>query len=146
MARIMTITRSGMTPEAIEELISRRVDEALATQEANRNARLIDENQSQNGDDNDNGSGGNGNHGNNNGNGNRKENGFPEENERLRGSSRVYQITFKGIGVNIIAPADALQEHRVISNDVQLVIVIGYTNGESSPNRSIHNIRAYYGE
>ncbi|GKC47505.1 putative reverse transcriptase domain-containing protein, partial [Tanacetum coccineum] len=71
MARIMTITRFGMTPEAIEELISRRVDEALAAQEANRNARLIDENQSQNRDDNDNGSGGNGNHGNNNGNGNR---------------------------------------------------------------------------
>ncbi|GKE50897.1 hypothetical protein Tco_1486053 [Tanacetum coccineum] len=73
MARIMTITRSGMTPEAIEELMFQRVDKALAAQEANRNARLIDENQSQNGDDNDNGSGGNGNHGNNNGNGNRKE-------------------------------------------------------------------------
>ncbi|GKC34847.1 putative reverse transcriptase domain-containing protein [Tanacetum coccineum] len=47
MARIMTITRSGMTPEDIEELISR-----------------------QNGDDNNNESGGNGNHGNNNGDGN----------------------------------------------------------------------------
>ncbi|GJY52673.1 hypothetical protein Tco_0443520 [Tanacetum coccineum] len=68
--QIMTITRSGMTPEAIEELISRRVEEALAAQEANRNAGLIDENQSQNRDDNDNGSGGNGNHGNNNGDGN----------------------------------------------------------------------------
>ncbi|GKB94881.1 putative reverse transcriptase domain-containing protein [Tanacetum coccineum] len=47
MARIMTITRSGMTPEAIEELISH-----------------------QDRDDNDNESGGNGNHGNNNGDGN----------------------------------------------------------------------------
>ncbi|GKC84079.1 hypothetical protein Tco_1139796 [Tanacetum coccineum] len=64
---IMTITRSGMTLEAIEELISWRVEEALAAQEANRNAGLIDENQTQNGDDNDNGSGGNRNHGNNNG-------------------------------------------------------------------------------
>nr|GEW28776.1 hypothetical protein [Tanacetum cinerariifolium] len=67
---IMTITRSGITPEAIEELIFRCVEEALAAQEANSNARLIDENQSQNGDDNDNKSEGNGNHGNNNGNGN----------------------------------------------------------------------------
>nr|GEX09209.1 hypothetical protein [Tanacetum cinerariifolium] len=56
--------------QAIEELISRRVEEALAAQEANRNAGLLDENQSQNGDDNDNGSGGNGNHGNNNRDGN----------------------------------------------------------------------------
>ncbi|GJV33430.1 hypothetical protein Tco_1393830 [Tanacetum coccineum] len=54
--RIMTITRSGMTPEAIEELITRRVEEALAAQEANRNAGLIGENQSQNGDGDDNGS------------------------------------------------------------------------------------------
>nr|GEU54734.1 hypothetical protein [Tanacetum cinerariifolium] len=54
--------------ETIKELISQRVDEALAAQEANHNAGLIDENQSQNRDDNDNGSRGNGNHGNNNGN------------------------------------------------------------------------------
>ncbi|GKE89416.1 hypothetical protein Tco_1566891, partial [Tanacetum coccineum] len=53
--RIMTITRSGMTSEAIEELITRRVEEALAAQEANRNAGLIGENQSQNGDGDDNG-------------------------------------------------------------------------------------------
>ncbi|GJY09372.1 reverse transcriptase domain-containing protein [Tanacetum coccineum] len=70
MARIMIITRSGMNPEAIEELISWRVEEVLAAQEVNRNAGLIDENQSQNGDDNDNGSGGNGKHGNHNGDGN----------------------------------------------------------------------------
>nr|GEU40415.1 hypothetical protein [Tanacetum cinerariifolium] len=64
---IITITRSGMTPKAIEELIARRVEEALAAQEANLNAGLLDENQSQNGDDNDNESRGNGNHGNNKG-------------------------------------------------------------------------------
>ncbi|GKB45431.1 putative reverse transcriptase domain-containing protein [Tanacetum coccineum] len=56
-----------MTPEAIEELISQWVVEALVAQEANRNAGLIRENQSQNGDDDDNE---NGNHGNNNGDGN----------------------------------------------------------------------------
>ncbi|GJY16697.1 putative reverse transcriptase domain-containing protein [Tanacetum coccineum] len=70
MARIMTITHSGMTPEAIEELISWRVEEALAAQEAHHNAGIINENQSQNGDDNDNKIRGNGNHGNNNGDGN----------------------------------------------------------------------------
>ncbi|GKB81126.1 putative reverse transcriptase domain-containing protein [Tanacetum coccineum] len=63
----MTITRSGMTPEAIEELISQWVAEALVAQEANRNAGLIGENQSHNGDDDDNK---NGNHGNNNRDGN----------------------------------------------------------------------------
>nr|GEU67969.1 hypothetical protein [Tanacetum cinerariifolium] len=64
---IMTINHSGMNPEAIKELISRRVEEALVAQEANRNAGLISKNQSQNGDDDDNRSRGNGNHGNNNG-------------------------------------------------------------------------------
>nr|GEX16155.1 hypothetical protein [Tanacetum cinerariifolium] len=66
-AIIMTITRSGMTPEDIKELISRHIEEALATLEANRNVGLLNENQIQNQDDNDNISGGNGNHGNNNG-------------------------------------------------------------------------------
>ncbi|GKG62469.1 hypothetical protein Tco_0634242, partial [Tanacetum coccineum] len=60
-----------MTPEAIEELISQRVAEALSAQEANRNAGLVVEGQSDNGDDNDNRNGGNVNHGNNNGDGNR---------------------------------------------------------------------------
>nr|GEW86039.1 reverse transcriptase domain-containing protein [Tanacetum cinerariifolium] len=64
------IERLGQLEEAIEELISRRMEEALAAQEANRNAGLIDKNQSQNRDDNDNGSGGNGNHANHNGDGN----------------------------------------------------------------------------
>ncbi|GJQ89648.1 putative reverse transcriptase domain-containing protein [Tanacetum coccineum] len=67
----MTITRSGMTPKAIEKLISQQVAEALAAQEANHNARLIVESQSQNRDDDDNGNGGNGNHSNNNRDGNR---------------------------------------------------------------------------
>ncbi|GKB21342.1 reverse transcriptase domain-containing protein [Tanacetum coccineum] len=56
----MTITRSGMTPEAIEELINRRVEEALAAHEATRAANALEaENQSQNGSDGDNGNGGN---------------------------------------------------------------------------------------
>ncbi|GKA89659.1 hypothetical protein Tco_0811471 [Tanacetum coccineum] len=60
--RTMTITRSGMTPEAIEELVNRRVEEALAAHEATRAANALEtENQSQNGSDGDNGNGGNGN-------------------------------------------------------------------------------------
>nr|GEU70064.1 hypothetical protein [Tanacetum cinerariifolium] len=54
----------------IKEIISQRVEEALAAQEANRNAGLIVEIQSHNGYDNDNKSRGNGNHGNNSGDGN----------------------------------------------------------------------------
>ncbi|GKA11171.1 reverse transcriptase domain-containing protein [Tanacetum coccineum] len=60
----MTITRSGMTPEAIEELVNRRVEEALAAHEATRAANALEtKNQSQNGSDGDsgNGNGGNGN-------------------------------------------------------------------------------------
>ncbi|GKA75647.1 hypothetical protein Tco_0782025 [Tanacetum coccineum] len=70
----MTITRSGMTPEAIEELVNRRVEEALAAHEATRAANALEaENQSQNGSDGDNGNGGNGNGENGNGgNGNPK--------------------------------------------------------------------------
>ncbi|GJT35360.1 putative reverse transcriptase domain-containing protein [Tanacetum coccineum] len=68
----MTITRSGMTPEAIEELVNRRVEEALTTYEEARAANALEaENQSQNGSDGDNGNGGNGNGGN----GNPNENG-----------------------------------------------------------------------
>ncbi|GKG24031.1 hypothetical protein Tco_0392067, partial [Tanacetum coccineum] len=37
----MTITRSGMTPEAIEELVNRRVEEALAAYEATRAANAL---------------------------------------------------------------------------------------------------------
>ncbi|GKD99681.1 reverse transcriptase domain-containing protein [Tanacetum coccineum] len=41
---IMTITRSGMTPEAIEELINQRVAEALAAYKANHTDGLVVEN------------------------------------------------------------------------------------------------------
>ncbi|GJR16026.1 reverse transcriptase domain-containing protein [Tanacetum coccineum] len=51
----MTITRSGMTQEVIEELINRRVAEALAVYEANRATELVVESQSQNGDNDNNG-------------------------------------------------------------------------------------------
>ncbi|GJW76768.1 putative reverse transcriptase domain-containing protein [Tanacetum coccineum] len=70
----MTITRSGMTPEAIEELVNRRVEEALAAYEATRAANALEaENQSQNGSDGDNGNGENGNGGNGNPNKNGRE-------------------------------------------------------------------------
>ncbi|GJR49241.1 hypothetical protein Tco_1399762 [Tanacetum coccineum] len=73
----MTITRSGMTPEAIEELVNRHVEEALAAHEATRAANALEaENQSQNGSDSNNGNGGNGNGENGNGgNGNPNKNG-----------------------------------------------------------------------
>nr|GEV96241.1 putative reverse transcriptase domain-containing protein [Tanacetum cinerariifolium] len=58
----MIIPCSGMTPEAIEELVNRRVEEALAAQEATCAANALEaENQSQNGSNGDNGNGGNGN-------------------------------------------------------------------------------------
>ncbi|GKD35495.1 putative reverse transcriptase domain-containing protein, partial [Tanacetum coccineum] len=74
----MTIIRSGMTPEAIEELVNRRVEEALATYEATHAANALEAKiQSQNGSDGDNGNGGNGNGGDGNGG-----NGNPNENNR----------------------------------------------------------------
>ncbi|GJW96358.1 hypothetical protein Tco_0178166 [Tanacetum coccineum] len=57
---IMTITRFGMTPEAIEELINQLVVEALAAYEANHAAGLVVESESQNRNGDGNG-GGNGN-------------------------------------------------------------------------------------
>ncbi|GKG25638.1 hypothetical protein Tco_0398784 [Tanacetum coccineum] len=58
----MTVTRSGMPPEGIEELINRHVKEALAAHEATCAANALKaENQSQNGSDDDNGNGDNGN-------------------------------------------------------------------------------------
>ncbi|GKC37605.1 hypothetical protein Tco_1049989 [Tanacetum coccineum] len=54
----MTITRSGMTPKAIEELINQRVEEAIAAHEEARDADAFEtENQSQNASDGENGNG-----------------------------------------------------------------------------------------
>ncbi|GJW20859.1 hypothetical protein Tco_0031481 [Tanacetum coccineum] len=79
----MTITRSGMTPEAIEELVNRRVEEALAAYEATRAANALEaESQSQNGSDGDNGNGGNGNGGNGNGGNGNGGNENPNGNDR----------------------------------------------------------------
>ncbi|GKA96709.1 hypothetical protein Tco_0818804 [Tanacetum coccineum] len=77
LRRTMTITCFGMTPEAIEELINRRVEEELAAHEATRAANALEaENQSQNGSDGGNGDGENRNGENGNGgNGNPNENG-----------------------------------------------------------------------
>nr|GEX11166.1 hypothetical protein [Tanacetum cinerariifolium] len=58
----MTLTRSGITPEAIKELVNQSVEEALvAYEEAHATNALEAENQSQNGNDGDNKNGGNGN-------------------------------------------------------------------------------------
>ncbi|GKB30231.1 putative reverse transcriptase domain-containing protein, partial [Tanacetum coccineum] len=79
---IMTITRSGMTPKAIEELINQRVAEALATYEANRAADLVVESQSQNGEDGNNRNGGGNGNGNGRGNGNGNDGGNGNGNGR----------------------------------------------------------------
>nr|GEX30884.1 hypothetical protein [Tanacetum cinerariifolium] len=64
----MNITRFGMTPEAIEELVNRCVEEALAAYEATDATNTLEaENQSQNDSDGDIGNGGNGNGDNGNG-------------------------------------------------------------------------------
>nr|GEY92547.1 hypothetical protein [Tanacetum cinerariifolium] len=55
----MTITRSSMTPKAIEELVYRLMEEALAAYEARAANAFEAENQSQNGNDGDNGNSGN---------------------------------------------------------------------------------------
>ncbi|GKC83003.1 hypothetical protein Tco_1138720 [Tanacetum coccineum] len=55
----MTITHLGMTPKAIEELVNRRVEEALPAYEETRAANALKaESQSQNGSNGDNGNGG----------------------------------------------------------------------------------------
>ncbi|GKG40244.1 hypothetical protein Tco_0467021, partial [Tanacetum coccineum] len=64
----MTITHSGITLVAIEELVNQRVEEALAAYEATRAANALEaESQSQNGSDDENGNSGNGNGGDGNG-------------------------------------------------------------------------------
>ncbi|GJX78934.1 putative reverse transcriptase domain-containing protein [Tanacetum coccineum] len=81
--RDMTITRSRMTPKAIEELIAQRVAEALANYEATCAANALEaESQSQNGSDGDNGNGNGGNRNGNHGDGGNNENGNPNENGR----------------------------------------------------------------
>ncbi|GKD03536.1 hypothetical protein Tco_1178510 [Tanacetum coccineum] len=65
---ITSRTRSGMTAKAIEELVNRQVEEALAAYEATRAANALEvESQSQNGSDDENGNSGNGNGGDGNG-------------------------------------------------------------------------------
>ncbi|GKA78629.1 putative reverse transcriptase domain-containing protein [Tanacetum coccineum] len=80
----MTVTSSGMTLEAIEELVIWRVEEALTAYEVTRTANALEaESQSQNGNENDNRNGGDGNDGDGNGG-----NGNPNENNR--GGLRKY--------------------------------------------------------
>ncbi|GKA71631.1 putative reverse transcriptase domain-containing protein, partial [Tanacetum coccineum] len=120
----MTITRSGMTPEAIEELINRRVEEALAAYEATRAANALEaENQSQNGSDDDNGNGNGENR--NGGNGNQNENGrelmkimtkvyFPR-NEIQKMESELWNLTVKNN--DLAAYTQRFQELTMILQD-----------------------------
>ncbi|GJS12204.1 putative reverse transcriptase domain-containing protein, partial [Tanacetum coccineum] len=92
LRRTMTITLSGMTPEAIEELVNRHVEKALAAYEEARAANALEaENQSQNGDG-DNGNGGDGDGGNRhggNGDGGNGNGGNGNPNENARGDRLV---------------------------------------------------------
>ncbi|GKE79874.1 hypothetical protein Tco_1549874 [Tanacetum coccineum] len=101
----MTITRSGMTPEAIEELVNRRVEEALVAYEANCAANALEaENQSQNGSDGDNGNVGDGNGGDGNGeNGNGGNKNLNEINRDARPVARecTYQDFMKCQPLNV---------------------------------------------
>ncbi|GJY00812.1 putative reverse transcriptase domain-containing protein [Tanacetum coccineum] len=124
LRRTMTITRSGMTPEAIEELINRRVKEALAAYEATRAANALEaENQSQNGSDDDNGNGNGENR--NGGNGNQNENGrelmklmtkvyFPR-NEIQKMESELWNLTVKNN--DLAAYTQRFQELTMILQD-----------------------------
>nr|GEY93289.1 hypothetical protein [Tanacetum cinerariifolium] len=95
----MTITCSGMTLEAIKELVNRRVEEALAAYEATSVANALEtESQSQNGSDGDNGNGRNRNGGNGNGENGNGGNGNPNENDkgaRLVARECTYQYFMK---------------------------------------------------
>nr|GEV98881.1 reverse transcriptase domain-containing protein [Tanacetum cinerariifolium] len=86
----MTNTRSSMTPEAIEDLVNRRVEEVLAAYEATRAANALEaENQSQNGSDDDNGNDGNRNGGDENvGNRNGRNRNLNEDNRGARHVAR----------------------------------------------------------
>ncbi|GKB78183.1 hypothetical protein Tco_0945078 [Tanacetum coccineum] len=88
----MTITRSNMTPEAIEELINRRVEETLATHEVIRAANALEaENQSQNDSVGDNGNGSTRDGENRNGG-----NGIPNENGRdSKDGTKLWNLTVK---------------------------------------------------
>ncbi|GJU15674.1 putative reverse transcriptase domain-containing protein [Tanacetum coccineum] len=81
LRRTMTITRSDMTPEAIKELINRRVEEVLAAYEETRAANALEaKNQSQNSSDGGNGHDGNRDGENGNGENGNGGNGNPNEN------------------------------------------------------------------
>ncbi|GKC80590.1 hypothetical protein Tco_1131364, partial [Tanacetum coccineum] len=142
--RAMTITRSGMTPKAIEELIAQHVAEALAAHEANRSPGPIAESESENGDDdrngnsggngngnsggNENGNGeGNGNHGDNNGNGNRNEmnrgvGGFGPVTMTI-GIEEAYGMSWKELmklmieELSLLCPRMVLEEEDKIESD-----------------------------
>ncbi|GJX63874.1 putative reverse transcriptase domain-containing protein [Tanacetum coccineum] len=89
--RTMTITRSGMTQDAIKELVNRRVEEALAVYEATRAANVLEaESQSQNDSDGDNRNGRNENGGNGNGGNRNGGNGNPKENDKEQRFGYLY--------------------------------------------------------
>ncbi|GJR86546.1 putative reverse transcriptase domain-containing protein [Tanacetum coccineum] len=133
----MTITRSGMTLEAIEELIAQLVAEALATYEANCAAELVVKSQSQNryDGDNRNGKGNRDGNGRGNGNGNEGGNGNLNPNRNDKGAMPVtcectyhdfvkfQPLNFKGTeGVVGLTTCFEKMETRTIGADAAFVM------------------------
>ncbi|GJS40460.1 reverse transcriptase domain-containing protein [Tanacetum coccineum] len=116
----MTITRSGITPEAIEELIKRRMEDALAAHEATHAANALEaENQSQNGSDGDNGNSGNGDGENGNGENGNSGNGNPNENgkgDRHVARECIYQDFMKCQPLNFKGTEGVV---KLIRNEIQ---------------------------
>ncbi|GKC02470.1 putative reverse transcriptase domain-containing protein [Tanacetum coccineum] len=98
--------------------------QALVAQEANHNAGLLDENQSQNGDDNDNGSRGNGNHGNNNGDGNQNGgNGGARRNTpvaKIIGIDEAYEMPWKDLMKLMIEVYCSRNEIQKLENELMV--------------------------
>nr|GEV97281.1 putative reverse transcriptase domain-containing protein [Tanacetum cinerariifolium] len=105
----MTITRSGMTPKAIEELVNRRVEKALAAHEATCAANTLEvENQIQNGSDGNNGTGGNRNGRNRNGENGNGKNKNPNENDR--GARPVAREVLMELMADVYCPRNEIQK------------------------------------
>ncbi|GKD00373.1 reverse transcriptase domain-containing protein [Tanacetum coccineum] len=146
----MTITRSGISSEAIEELVNRRVEEALAAYKATRAANALEaENQSQNGSDGDNRNGVDGNGGDGKGGDGDGRNENPNENNRdARPVARecTYQDFMKCQPLNFKGTEGVLrlQDAVRIANNLMDQKLKGYAVKNAENKRRLENVaRAY---
>nr|GEV44804.1 hypothetical protein [Tanacetum cinerariifolium] len=103
----MTITCSGITSEAIEELVNQRVKEALAAYEATRAPNAL-EAENQNGSDSDNENEGNGNG--ENGNGENGNGGNKNPNEKNRDARPVVREELMKLMTEVYCPRNEIQK------------------------------------